>query len=109
MLVHPLRLQPKSPQLRRHPRATVETGTPQPLPEPDAESALGVAAVPIHQLRGRKLPRIVVVRPASFGGRRDGDPDCVRGDFVGGGVGDFEVVFRGGRGGAGEGGEVGFD
>lgn len=26
---------------------------------------------------------------ASFGRRRDGDPDCVSGDLVGGGVGDF--------------------
>ena len=25
--------------------------------------------------------------------RRDGDPDCIGGDLVGGGVGDFEVVF----------------
>ena len=39
--------------------------------------------------------------------RREGDPDCVSGDLVCRGVGDFEVVFGRGRGGAGEGGEVG--
>lgn len=40
---------------------------------------------------------IVIVGFASLrSGRRtvrDGDPDCVGGDLVGGGVGDFEVVF----------------
>ena len=42
-----------------------------------------------------------------FWERRDGDPDCIGRDLVGGGVSDFEVVFGGARCREGEGGEVG--
>ena len=92
--VHTLDLEPEPSKLRRRPGAPVEAAAPQPLADPYAATAVAAAVVRSHELGRGEQPGIVVGGSVAFvGRRREGDPDRVCGDLVGGGVGDFEVVF----------------
>ena len=48
--IHPSRLKPEPPDLRRHPRAAIETAAPQPFPCPYAQTAFALAVAQAHEL-----------------------------------------------------------